>query len=74
MALLSQFLKLLEWLETAQDFVYFLSQPAGFSGAIALCLFFPIQFFSSTSSLTAATLSCATALTLFCLLEEKPIF
>ena len=74
MTLLSQFLKLLEWLEAGQDFVQFLSQPTGFSAAIALCLFFPIQILGNTSSLTAATLSCTIALTLFCLLEEKPTF
>lgn len=74
MTLLSQFLKLLEWLEAGQDFVQFLSQPTGFSAAIALCLFFPIQILGDTSSLTAATLSCTTALALFCLLEEKPTF
>ena len=74
MTLLSKFLKLLEWLEAGQDFVQFLSQPTGFSAAIALCLFFPIQILGNTSSLTAATLSCTTALTLFCLLEEKPTF
>ena len=74
MTLLRQFLKLLECLETAQDFVHFLAQPTGFSAAIALCLFFPIQILGDTSSLTAATLSCTVALALFCLLEEKPNF
>lgn len=74
MTLLRQFLKLLEWLETAQDFVHFLAQPTGFSAAIALCLFFPIQILGDTSSPTAATLACTIALTTFCLLEDKPKF
>lgn len=73
MTLLRQFLRLLEWLDTAQDFVHFLTQPAGFSAAIALCLLPPIQILGQTSSATAATLSCTIALTLFCLLEKpKP--
>jgi len=73
MALLNQFLKLLEWLETAQEFFFFLGQPVGYSMATALCLFFPIQILGNCDSLTAATLSSTAALTLFCL-SEKPTF
>ncbi len=73
MAILDQFLKLLEWLETTQEFFFFLSQPVGYSTATALCLFFPIQILGGCDSLTAATLSSTAALALFCL-SEKPTF
>ena len=70
MAILSQFIKLLEWLETVREFLLFLSQPVGFSLVSALCLFFPIQILGGCDSFTAATLSSTAALALFCLLEE----
>lgn len=73
MTILSRFIKLLEWLETAQDFFLFLTQPVGFSLASALCLFFPVQILGGCDSLTAATLSSTAALALFCL-SEKPSF
>ena len=70
MAILNQFIKLLEWLETVREFLFFLSQPVGLSLVSALCLFFPIQILGNCDSLTAATLSSTAALALFCLLEE----
>jgi len=70
MTILRRFIKVLEWLETTQDFYHFLSQPVGLSGAIALCLYFPIQVLGC-DGIAAATLSCTVALTLFCLLERS---
>ncbi|MEM9091235.1 MAG: hypothetical protein AAGC93_21155 [Cyanobacteria bacterium P01_F01_bin.53] len=69
MTILSRFLKFLEWLENAQEFVHFLSQPIGLSAAIALCLYCPFQLLGC-DYLSAATLSGTVALTLFCLLER----
>ncbi len=69
MTLLSRFLKFLEWLESTQDFFHFLSQPTGISTLAALLLYCPIQLLGC-DSLSAATLSCTVALTLFCLLER----
>lgn len=69
MALLRRFIKLLEWLETTQDFIYFLTQPVGLSTLTALLSYYPIQLLGC-DSLSAATLSCTLALTLFCLLER----
>lgn len=69
MPILSRFLKFLEWLETTRDFFEFLSQPTGLSATAALLLYCPIQLLGC-DSLTATTLSCTTALTLFCLLER----
>ncbi|MEL6603684.1 MAG: hypothetical protein AAFP20_10725 [Cyanobacteria bacterium J06614_10] len=69
MTLLSRFLKLLEWVESTQDFFHFLTQPTGLSAAAALLLYFPIQYLGC-DSLSATTLSCTVALTLFCLLER----
>ena len=69
MTLLSRFLKLLEWVERGQDFVHFLSQPTGLSAAAALLLYFPIQMLGC-DGLSATTLSCTVALTIFCLLER----
>ncbi|MEL6555101.1 MAG: hypothetical protein AAFQ63_16795 [Cyanobacteria bacterium J06621_11] len=69
MTLLRRFLKFLEWLESAQDFVHFLTQPTGISATAALLLYCPIQLLGC-DSLSATTLSCTIALTLFCLLER----
>ncbi|MEL6468769.1 MAG: hypothetical protein AAFQ74_03505 [Cyanobacteria bacterium J06623_4] len=69
MTLLSRFLKLLEWVESTQDFFLFLTQPTGLSAATALLLYFPIQCLGC-DSLSATTLSCTVALTLFCLIER----
>ncbi|MEM6869228.1 MAG: hypothetical protein AAGB19_02595 [Cyanobacteria bacterium P01_F01_bin.3] len=69
MTLLSKFLKFLEWLESTQEFFHFLSQPAGISTLAALFFYCPIQLMGC-DSLSAATLSCTVALTLFCLLER----
>ncbi|MGB3786408.1 MAG: hypothetical protein WA949_00255 [Phormidesmis sp.] len=69
MTLLRRFLKLLEWVESAQDFFHFLSQPTGLSAAVALLLYFPIQALGC-DGFSATTLSCTVALTLFCLLER----
>ncbi len=69
MTLLRRFLKLLEWMESTQDFFYFLSQPAGLSVVAALLLYFPIQLLGC-DRLSATTLSCTVALTLFCSLER----
>lgn len=73
MTLLSQFLGFLEWIEKAQAFFHFLSQPVGFCSAIAVCLYFPIHLLGC-DQLSATTLSCTVALTLFCLLEQQPTF
>lgn len=73
MTLLSRFLEFLKWLENAQDFFHFLSQPTGFCGAIALLLYCPIQLLGC-DQLSATTLSCTIALALFCLLERRPDF
>ena len=73
MTILSQFIKLLEWLEAAQDFILFLIQPTDLTILVALCLFFSVQFLYGCDSPTAAVLSSTAALTLFCLLE-KPTF
>ncbi|MEM6451124.1 MAG: hypothetical protein AAF703_12500 [Cyanobacteria bacterium P01_D01_bin.105] len=70
MTILNQFMKLLECLEVAQEFILFLMQPAGLTVLVALCLFFSIQILYGCDSFTAATLSGTAALTLFCLLEE----
>ena len=69
MTLLSRFLKLLEWLESVQDFVHFLTQPTGFSAAIAICLYCPIHLLGC-DSFSATMLSSTAALTLYCLLER----
>ncbi|MEO1620104.1 MAG: hypothetical protein AAFU53_03620 [Cyanobacteria bacterium J06632_3] len=69
MSLLSRFLHLLEWLENAQDFFYFLSQPTGIAATAALLLYCPIQLLGC-DSFSATTLSCTIALTIFCLLER----
>ncbi|MBE9059926.1 hypothetical protein [cf. Phormidesmis sp. LEGE 11477] len=69
MTLLRRFLKLLEWLESTQDFFEFLGQPTGLSASAALLLYFPIQALGC-DSFSATTLSCTIALTLFCLLER----
>lgn len=69
MTLLSRFLKFLEWIEQGQDFVHFLSQPTGLSAVTALLLYCPLQLLGC-DSLSATTLSCTIALTLFCLLER----
>lgn len=66
---LNRFLKILEWLESTQDFVQFMTQPTGLSATAALLLYCPIQMLGC-DSLSAATLSCTVALTLFCLLER----
>ncbi|MEL6489020.1 MAG: hypothetical protein AAFV85_27480 [Cyanobacteria bacterium J06634_6] len=66
---LNRFLKILEWLEGAQDFFQFLTQPVGLSTTAALLIYCPIQLLGC-DSLSAATLSCTIALTLFCLLER----
>lgn len=62
-------MKLLEWLETTQDFVYFLTQPVGLSVAVALFLYYPIQMLGC-DALSAAALCCTLSLTCFCLLER----
>lgn len=72
MTLLDRFLRLLEFLEAAQDVVEFLTDPIGLSGVLAICLYFPIQSLGCDVS-AAATLSCTAALTFFCLVE-KPKF
>ncbi|MEO1591006.1 MAG: hypothetical protein AAFU71_06910 [Cyanobacteria bacterium J06632_22] len=72
MTLLNRFLKLLEWLEAGQDVIAFLTDSMGLSAVLALCLYFPIQSLGC-DAVSAATLSCTAALTLFCLLE-KPEF
>jgi hypothetical protein len=69
MTLLSQFLKLLEFLETAQESLEFLTQPIGLSGVLAICLYFPIQTLGCDAP-SAATIACTAALTLYCLLEH----
>ncbi|MEL7226452.1 MAG: hypothetical protein AAF810_25350 [Cyanobacteria bacterium P01_D01_bin.36] len=69
MTLLSQFLKLLEWVESTQEFFHFLSQPVGLSSVSALLLYCPI-YLLGCDGLSAATLSCSVAMTLFCLLEQ----
>ena len=69
MTLLSRFLKLLEWLESVQDFVHFLTQPTGLSAVTAICLYCPIHLLGC-DSLSATMLSCTAALTLYCLLER----
>ena len=69
MTLLRRFLKFLEWLESAQDFFHFLTQPVGISAVTALLLYCPIQLLGC-DSLAAATLACSVAMTLFCLLER----
>lgn len=72
MTLLDRFLKLLEFLEAAQEAVEFLSDPIGLSGVLAICLYFPMQALGCDAS-AAATLSCTAALTFFCLVK-KPDF
>ena len=72
MAFLDRFLRLLEFLETAQDFFDFLTAPIGLSGVLAVCLYFPMQALGCDPS-AAATLACSAALTFFCLVE-KPEF
>jgi len=69
MTLLSQFLKFLEWLENGQDFFHFITQPTGLSATTALLLYCPLHLLGC-DSLSATTLSCTVALTLFCLLER----
>ncbi len=69
MTLLRRFLKLLEWVESTQEFFHFLSQPTGFSAVVALLVYFPIQALGC-DGFSATTLSCTVALTLFCLLER----
>lgn len=72
MTLLDRFLKLLEFLEAAQDAFEFFTDPIGLSGILAICLYFPIQTLGCDAS-AAATLACTAALTFFCLVE-KPEF
>lgn len=72
MTLLDRFLRLLEFLETAQGLFEFLTDPIGLSGVLAICLYFPIQSLGCDAS-AAATLACTVALTFFCLVE-KPDF
>lgn len=72
MTLLDRFLKLLEFLETAQDVFEFLTHPMGLSGVLAICLYFPMQALGSDIP-AAAALACTAALTCFCLIE-KPDF
>ncbi len=72
MTILRRFIKLLEWVESTQDFVHFLGEPTGLSAVVALCLYFPIQVLGC-DSISSATLSCTVALTLFCL-RERPDF
>lgn len=72
MTLLNRFLKLLEFLETAQGTFEFLTDPIGLSGVLAICLYFPMQSLGCDAS-AAATLACTAALTFFCLVE-KPKF
>ncbi|MEA5463542.1 hypothetical protein [Leptothoe sp. PORK10 BA2] len=72
MTLLDRFLKLLEFLETAQGLFEFLTDPIGLSGVLAICLYFPIQSLGCDAS-AAAALACTVALTFFCLVE-KPDF
>jgi len=69
MTLLNRFLKLLEWLDSTQEFVHFLTQPTGLSATAALLLYCPIQLLGC-DGFSAATLSCTVALTIFCLLER----
>ncbi|MGD1897637.1 MAG: hypothetical protein ACFB16_11880 [Phormidesmis sp.] len=69
MILLSRFLKFLEWLENSREFFYFLSEPTGLSAIAALLLYCPLQLLGC-DSLSATTLACTVALTLFCLLER----
>lgn len=69
MIILRRLIKLLEWVEGGQDFFHFLAQPTGLCATAALCLYFPIQILGC-DSLSAATLSCTVALSLFCLLER----
>ncbi|MDV3353545.1 hypothetical protein D0962_13615 [Leptolyngbyaceae cyanobacterium CCMR0082] len=72
MTLLDRFLKLLEFLEAAQEVFEFLTTPTGLSGVLAICLYFPMQALGCDAS-AAATLACTAALTFFCLIE-KPDF
>lgn len=72
MTLLDRFLKILEFLEAAQEAFDFLTDPIGLSGVLAICLYFPIQALGCDAS-AAATLACTAALTFFCLVE-KPEF
>ncbi|MBE9076585.1 hypothetical protein IQ241_04620 [Romeria aff. gracilis LEGE 07310] len=69
MSILNQFLKFLEWLEAAQTIFDFLTHPIGLSAVLAVCFYFPMQILGCDAP-TAATLSCTTALTMFCLLER----
>lgn len=69
MSILNQFLKFLEWLEAAQTIFDFFIHPIGLSAVLAVCLYFSMQALGC-DALTAATLSCTTALTMFCLLEQ----
>ena len=69
MTILRRFIKFLEWLETTQEFVDFLVQPTGISALAALLLYYPVQVLGC-DALSAATLSCTLALTIFCLLER----
>ncbi|MEO0457668.1 MAG: hypothetical protein AAF152_13975 [Cyanobacteria bacterium P01_A01_bin.114] len=66
MAILNQFLKLLEFLEEALEF---LTHPMGLSAALAICLYFPIQILGCDAP-SAGMLACTAALTLFCLIER----
>ncbi|MEM1242661.1 MAG: hypothetical protein AAGI45_22755 [Cyanobacteria bacterium P01_H01_bin.26] len=72
MTLLDRFLKLLEFLEAAQEAFEFLTSPMGLSGVLAICCYYPMQTLGCDAS-AAATLACTAALTFFCLIE-KPEF
>ena len=73
MSILSQFIRLLEWLENLKEFCLFLIRPTGLCVIVTLYLFFSVQVLYGCDTLTAATLSSTAALTLFCILE-KPNF
>ena len=69
MTILSRFLKFLEWLESIQAFLHFLTEPVGLSMSATLLFYFTIQHLGC-DILSAMTLSLSLAIALFYSLEQ----
>ncbi|NEP19989.1 MAG: hypothetical protein F6J97_24390 [Leptolyngbya sp. SIO4C1] len=69
MPILAKFLRLLEFVEAAQDVFAFLVHPMGIASIAGTGLYFVLQLLD-TETATAATLSSTAALTLYCVLES----
>ena len=69
MTLLAKFLRLLEWLEAAQDVFEFLLHPLGISAIAGASVYFVLPRFGC-DTVSAITLASAAALALYCTLER----